>query len=76
MCRYSNGYEIIWDRMNCLYNRGIVQLKGLVPGYPLWVPLRSKLVSLFYSLTVPLKLKIMSFECITGTFNALKSVKN
>ena len=29
---------------------GVVQLGGLVPGYPWEVPLRLRLVSLFYSL--------------------------
>ena len=38
--------------------RDVVQLGGLVPGYPWEVSLRLMLVSLFYSLNVPLKLKI------------------
>ena len=36
----------------------MVQLGGLVPGYPKEVPLRLRLVSLFFSLKVLLKLKI------------------
>ena len=36
----------------------MVQLGGLVSGYPWEVPLRLKLVSLFYSLKVSIKLKI------------------
>ena len=34
--------------------RGVVQLGGLVLGFPELVPLRSGLVSLFYALKVPL----------------------
>ena len=37
--------------------QGVVQLGGLVLGYPWEVPLRLKLISLFSSLKVPLKLK-------------------
>ena len=37
---------------------GVVQLGGLFPAYPMEVPLRLRLVSLFSSLKVPLKLKI------------------
>ena len=40
--------------------QGVVQLGGLVPcyPYPFKVPLRLRLIGLFYSLKVPLKLKI------------------
>ena len=40
--------------------RGVVPLGGLVLGYPEELPLRLSLVSLFYSLRVPLKLKIFA----------------
>ena len=36
----------------------VVQLGGLVPGYPWVVPHGLMLISLFYSQKVPLKLKI------------------
>ena len=37
--------------------RGVVQLGGLIPVYPWEAQLKLRLVSLFYSLKVPLKLK-------------------
>ena len=39
------------DNTHC---QGVVQLEGLVQGSPKLVPLRLRLVSLFYSLKVPL----------------------
>ena len=36
---------------------GVVQLGGLVPGYPWEVPLTLRLGSLFYSMKLPLKFK-------------------
>ena len=44
--------------------RSVVQLGGLVPVDP-WVPLRLRLVSLFYSMKVPLRLKIKNSNLIS-----------
>ena len=44
--------------------RGVALLGGLFPGYPWEVPLRLRLKGLFYSLKVPLKLKIKNTRLI------------
>ena len=49
---------------------GVVQLRGLVLGCPKEVPLRLWLVSLFYSLKVPLKLKITPNRKTTISFES------
>ena len=53
MCQLSINFLIYI--VSC---QGVVQLRGLVPAYPWEIPLRLMLVSLFYSMEVPLKLKI------------------
>ena len=54
--------------------RGVEQVGGLVPGYPWEVPLRSMLISLFYSLKAPLKLQVKFFKLIKSSNEFFKQI--
>ena len=56
--------------------RGVVQLEGLILDYPWEVPLRLRLVSLFYLLKIPLKLKIKTKYKSCFGVNKILDLKN
>ena len=51
---------IVRERFYIVGCQGVVQLGGLVPGCSMEVALRLRLISLFYSMKVPIKFEIMN----------------
>ena len=61
-----NWKSIKWESVTYIVGcRGVVQARGLVPGYSWKVPLRLRFVSILYSLKVPLQLKVKN-TCYCG----------